>query len=103
MRIKTRHNIVELSNISTYADDRSILQAIFIPVFVFFMTGLLFIGSGVDGYDSPTYKVTISDTVGYNEFTAKYDIVKTEGKIITVRLKDTSTENNKTKESKEDE
>lgn len=49
-----------------------------------------------------TYKVTISDTVSYNEFTAKYDIVKTEGKIITVRLKDTVKENNKAKESKED-
>lgn len=51
----------------------------------------------------PTYKVALSGTVSYNEFTAKYDIVKTEGKILTVRLKDTSKENNKTNESKEDE
>lgn len=88
---------------STYADDRSILEKIFIPVFLFFMIGLLFIGSGVDGYDSPTYKVTISDTVSYNEFTAKYDVIKTEGKILTIRLKDDSKENNKIKEYKEDE
>ena len=88
---------------SAYADDRSVLQVIFIPVFGFFIVGLLFIRSGVYGYDTPTYKVTISDTVSYNEFTAKYDIVKTEGKIITVRLKDTVKENNKAKESKENE
>lgn len=86
-----------------HADDRSILEKIFIPVFLFFMIGLLFIGSGVDGYDSPTYKVTISDTVSYNEFTAKYDVIKTECKILTIRLKDDSKENNKIKESKEDE
>lgn len=48
-------------------------------------------------------KVILSDTISYNEFTAKYDIVKTEGKILTVRLKDTTKENNKAKESKEDE
>ena len=75
---------------SAYADDRLVLQLIFIYVFVFFIVGLLFIGSGVDGYDTPTYKVTLSDTVSYNEFTAKYDIVKTEGKILTVRFKDTT-------------
>ena len=88
---------------STYADDRSILETIFKPVVLFFMIGLLFIGSGVDGYDTPTYKVTLSDTVSYNEFTSKYNVVKTEGKILTIRLKDDSKENNKTKESKEDE
>lgn len=86
---------------SAYADDRLVLQLIFIPVFGFFIVGLLFIVSGVDGY-SPTYKVTISDTVSYNEFTAKYNVIKTEGKILTIRLKDTTKENNKTKESKED-
>lgn len=48
-------------------------------------------------YNTPTYKVTISDTVSYNEFTANYNVVKTEGKILTVRLKDTSKENNKAK------
>lgn len=88
---------------SAYADDRLVLQLIFIPVFGFFIGGLIFIGSGVDGYDTPTYKVTLSDTVSYNEFTAKYDIVKTEGKILTIRLKDTTKENNKAKEFKENE
>lgn len=88
---------------SAYADDRLALQLIFIPVFGFFIGGLIFIGSGVDGYDTPTYKVTLSDTVSYNEFTAKYDIVKTEGKILTIRLKDTTKENNKAKEFKENE
>ena len=88
---------------SAYADDRSVLQVIFIPVFGFFIVGLMFIVAGMSGYNTPTYKVTISDTVSYNEFTAKYDIVKTEGKILTVQLKDTVKENNKAKDSKEDE
>ena len=88
---------------SVYADDRSIARAIFIPIFGFFMVGLMFTGVGTSGYNTPTYKVTISDTVSYNEFTDKYDIVKTEGKIITVRLKDTVQENNKAKEYKENE
>lgn len=78
-------------------------DGVVLVVFIALVLGVCLISIGVCGYDSPTYKVTISDTVSYNEFTAKYDIVKTEGKIITVRLKDTSTENNKTKESKEDE
>lgn len=38
-----------------------------------------------------------------NEFTAKNNVIQTEGKILTIRLKDTSTENNKAKDSKEDE
>ena len=67
------------------------------------MVGLMFIGFGMNGYNTPTYKVTLSDTVSYNEFTAKYDIVKTEGKILTIRLKDTTKENNKAKEYKKDE
>ena len=31
------------------------------------------------------YKVTISDEVGFNEFTEKYEIISQDGKIYTVR------------------
>lgn len=78
-------------------------DGVVLVVFITLVLGVYLISIGVCGYDSPTYKVTISDTVSYNEFTSKYNVVKTEGKILTIRLKDTSTENNKTKESKEDE
>lgn len=53
-------------------------------------------------YGHTTYKVTLSNTVSYNEFTAKYDVIKTEGKILTVQLKDTAKENNNAKEAKKD-
>lgn len=32
----------------------------------------------------PQYKVTISDSVSYNEFAEKYSVLETEGKIYTV-------------------
>lgn len=86
--------------VSWYIDDYS---NILIPEILFWIFGIFCIGIGMSGYNTPAYKVTLSDTVSYNEFTAKYDIVKTEGKILTVRLKDTLKENNKTNESKEDE
>ena len=70
---------------------------ILIPEILFWILGILCIGAGMRNYNTPTYKVTISDTVSYNEFTANYNVVKTEGKILTVRLKDTSKENNKAK------
>lgn len=78
-------------------------DGVLLVVFTTLFFGLGMISCGVCGYDSPVYKVTISDTVSYNEFTAKYDVIKTEGKILTIRLKDDSKENNKIKESKEDE
>lgn len=86
--------------VAWYIDDYS---GILIPEILFWIFGIFCIGIGVGNYNTHTYKVILSDTVSYNEFTAKYDIVKTEGKILTVRLKDTVKENNKAKESKENE
>lgn len=34
------------------------------------------------------YKITVDNTVSYNELTAKYNIIETDGKIITVEGKD---------------
>lgn len=34
------------------------------------------------------YKIIVDNTVSYNEFTAKYNIIETDGKIITVEEKD---------------
>lgn len=34
------------------------------------------------------YKIAVDNTVSYNEFTAKYNIIETDGKIITVEEKD---------------
>lgn len=85
---------------SWYIDNYS---SIWISEILLWIFGIFCIRIGMSNYNTSTYKVTLSDTVNYNEFTAKYDIVKTEGKILTVRLKDTVKENNKAKESKEDE
>jgi uncharacterized protein YacL len=38
-----------------------------------------------DTVDHIEYKVTISDTVNFNEFTDKYEILDQEGKIYTIR------------------
>lgn len=40
---------------------------------------------------------------GVTNLPQKNNVIQTEGKILTIRLKDTSTENNKAKDSKEDE
>jgi len=42
------------------------------------------VASPVVGY-TPVYKVTIEDTVNFNEFTEKYDIIKQDGKIYTIK------------------
>lgn len=34
------------------------------------------------------YKITVDNTVSYNKLTAKYNIIETDGKIITVEEKD---------------
>lgn len=36
-------------------------------------------------YEAPEYKVTISDSVSFNELYGKYEIVEQEGEIYTIR------------------
>lgn len=49
--------------------------------------GLILAAQGVQPHPKQ-YKITVSDTVSYNELTAKYKIIDTDGKIITVEEKD---------------
>lgn len=58
-----------------------------------FIVALLFTIQAIGKFNQPTgtytYKVTISDDVKINEFLDQYEIVSQEGKIYTVKLKDT--------------
>lgn len=55
---------------------------------VAFMTfALLVAAQGINPHPKQ-YKITVDNTVSYNEFTAKYNIIETDGKIITVEEKD---------------
>lgn len=60
---------------------------------VVFGLSIWFLGSRILAKHTPTgvyeYQVTISDEVELNAFLEKYDIIKQEGKIYTVVLKDT--------------
>lgn len=49
--------------------------------------GLILAAQGVHPHPKQ-YKITVDNTISYNEFTAKYNIIETDGKIITVEEKD---------------
>lgn len=49
--------------------------------------GLILSAQGVHPHPKQ-YKITVDNTISYNEFTAKYNIIETDGKIITVEEKD---------------
>ena len=55
--------------------------------FAFMAFALIVAVQGVHSH-SKQYKITVDNTVSYNEFTAKYNIIETDGKIITVEEKD---------------
>ena len=54
---------------------------------VLMVCGLILAAQGVQPHPKQ-YKITVDNTVSYNEFTAKYNIIETDGKIITVEEKD---------------
>lgn len=54
---------------------------------VFMALALIVSAQGVHPHPK-RYKITVDNTVSYNEFTAKYNIIETDGKIITVEEKD---------------
>ena len=54
---------------------------------VLMVCGLILAAQGVHPHPKQ-YKITVDNTVSYNEFTAKYNIIETDGKIITVEEKD---------------
>ena len=78
-------------------DSNNTFWGVYLAVFGLIMVILGFIDFE---YKSPTYKVIVSDTVSYNEFSSKYKVVKREGKIVTVRLKKKSDIKRANKESK---
>lgn len=55
--------------------------------FAFMAFALILAAQGVSPHPKQ-YKITVDNTVSYNEFTAKYNIIETDGKIITVEEKD---------------
>lgn len=55
--------------------------------FAFMALALIVAAQGVHSHPKQ-YKITVDNTVSYNEFTAKYNIIETDGKIITVEEKD---------------
>ena len=55
--------------------------------FAFMAFALIVAAQGVHPHPKQ-YKITVDNTVSYNEFTAKYNIIETDGKIITVEEKD---------------
>ena len=55
--------------------------------FAFMAFALIVAVQGVHSHHKQ-YKITVDNTVSYNEFTAKYNIIETDGKIITVEEKD---------------
>lgn len=54
---------------------------------VLMVCGLIVAAQGVHPHPKQ-YKIAVDNTVSYNEFTAKYNIIETDGKIITVEEKD---------------
>lgn len=54
---------------------------------VLMVCGLILAAQGVSPHPKQ-YKITVDNTVSYNELTAKYNIIETDGKIITVEEKD---------------
>lgn len=70
-----------------------ILGGVLILKFDALLTGVAFMAFALivaaQGHPHPKqYKITVDNTVSYNEFTAKYNIIETDGKIITVEEKD---------------
>lgn len=55
--------------------------------FAFMAFTLIVAAQGVHPHPKQ-YKIAVDNTVSYNEFTAKYNIIETDGKIITVEEKD---------------
>lgn len=55
--------------------------------FAFMAFALIVAAQGINPHPKQ-YKITVDNTVSYNEFTAKYNIIETDGKIITVEEKD---------------
>lgn len=59
-------------------------------IFVLFIGGAMLVASNLEYKNNgstiniPQYKVIISDSVSYNEFTEKYNVLEVEGKIYTV-------------------
>lgn len=56
---------------------------------IIILCGLVTVVGYIDGriFDKPykTYQVTISDEVSFNDFNAKYEVIKADDKIYTVR------------------
>lgn len=62
-----------------------VLLSVLFGVFLAVMT-LIVIDEGF--HPTPTYKVTIDDSVSMNEFYDRYKVINTEGKIYSIQIKE---------------
>lgn len=60
----------------------AVIITLMISVFFASLFGMMFMPK-VDSI--PTYKVTIEDSVNFNEFNEKYEIIEQDGKIYTIK------------------
>ena len=62
-----------------------VLLSVLFGVFIAVMTFIV-IDEGF--HPTPTYKVTIDDSVSMNEFYDKYEVINTEGKIYSIQIRE---------------
>lgn len=73
--------------------DASIYIVLFPMAFIGVIFGIVVgAGAGEPKEYETQYKVTISDEVNFNEFVEKYEVIEQDGKIYTVREKETINE-----------
>lgn len=71
------------------------IKEVFVPLVIVILATLLFMVASIYGFThlpenkyQTRYDVTIDDTVNFNEFTSKYEVVKHEGLIYTIYEKE---------------
>ena len=57
-------------------------------LFGVFLAFLTFIAIDEGFHPTPTYKVTVDDSVSMNEFYDRYEVINTEGKIYSIQIKE---------------
>ena len=57
-------------------------------LFGMFLAFLTFMVIDEGFHPTPTYKVTIDDSVSMNEFYDRYEVIRTEGKIYSIQIKE---------------
>lgn len=72
---------------SVVLSDMECMWLTFMSMFIVFVIFTGFSGLAEKETGKYTYKVTIDDSVNYNEFADKYNVTEKDGKIYTITLK----------------